>query len=212
MLIDSHKSIDSHGLVGNNIFKFPEYLDITGNWQHCIEETEKDGVMNLTIIVSNSFPRIDLPRQGIFFLKNQKCADAVIWEHLDAKRYRLHLFEMKRTIKPSKWEEVKDQFNGAYLCCRLIAGLLDWEIDNCTVLYSVFHKDLFQNPPVENTDPILERVPTDSNKVQEEIEWNQCNIIINGLPPHFGDLIFRHKKIKLEKSDSNAIPSGEISL
>jgi hypothetical protein len=204
--------IDLRGLIDNNIFKSPEYLDGTGNWQHRIEEKDKSGAMNLTITVSNNFPRIDLPPKKIFFLKNQKCADAVIWEHLNGNRYRLHLFEMKRTMKPSVWEDAKTQFHGAYLRCRLIAGLLDWEIDNCTVLYSVFHKDQFQNPPIENTDPILERVPTDSNKVREKIEWDQGNIIINGLSPYFGYLVFRHKKIPLKKSDPNTVPSGEISL
>ncbi|MDR1484924.1 MAG: hypothetical protein LBT09_08895 [Planctomycetaceae bacterium] len=86
--------------------------------------------MELTIIVTDNFPRIDLLPKEIFFMKNQKCSDAVIWEHLDGKRYRLHLFELKRTMKPEAWEHVKSQFNGAYLRCRLIAGLLGLEVDN----------------------------------------------------------------------------------
>jgi hypothetical protein len=207
-------SIDLHGLIGNDVFKFPENLDKSEYWKHYITEKENSGKMNLTVFVANNFPRIDLPRQGIFFLKNQKCADAVIWEPLNGKRYRLHLFEMKHTVKPSVWSKIKDQFNGAYLCCRLIAYLLDWEIDNCTVLYSVYHEERFQNPPIENTDPILERVPTDSNKVCEKTEWdsNQCNILSDVSLSHFGELNFRHTKIKLEKSDPNAIPSGESFL
>jgi hypothetical protein len=88
------------------------------------------------------------------------------------------------------------------------------EIDNSIFLYSVFHKDRFANPPIENTDPILERVPTDVNTARELIEWNlnQCNIFANGYPSYFGELEFQHRKIQLEITGSYKNPSGEYRL
>jgi hypothetical protein len=83
------------------------------------------------------------------------------------------------------------------------------------IIYSVFSKDTFSNPPVANTDPIFEHVQTDSNKVLEEIEWNsdRCNIWADKYPSHFGQLDFRHQKIRLEKSDNaDNIPRGESFL
>ncbi|MDR2168709.1 MAG: hypothetical protein LBP59_01035 [Planctomycetaceae bacterium] len=208
-------SIDLHELIKNDLFILPKNsAGGTENWEHCIKEEKKNGEMNLTVIMSKEFPRIDLPPKSIFFLKNQNCADAAIWEHIDGKRYRLHLFEMKRAMKPTEWQHVKMQFNGAYLRCRIIAGLLNLEIDNCIVLYSVFHNDKFQNPPIEYTEPVLERVPVDVNTAIEKTEWesDKCNIFINGCPAHFGKLTLQHKKIHLKELNSENIPSGEFYL
>ncbi|MDR1964385.1 MAG: hypothetical protein LBQ50_11445 [Planctomycetaceae bacterium] len=207
--------IDLCNVIDENIFIVPDQSqDGKQLWKHRIMENEDSGKMNLTVIIPDRFLRIDLPRQNVFFLKNQKCADGVIWEYLKEKCYRLHLFEMKRTMKPQTWIKIKEQFHGAYLRCRMIANLLEWDIDKYVALYTVFYRDMFEHTSIEGTDFVFEHISTNTNVVREKLEWDsdQCDIRQLGLPSHFGTPYFRHYKVALNNLNSDGIPEGIFVL
>lgn len=183
---------------------------------HHIVETKDQGQMNLMVQMHDESFRIDLPQNGnIFFLDNPRRADSVIWEKQGTNKFRLHIFELKKTVKESEWGYIKDQFQGAFFTCLCIARLLGWEIDTQIVLHTVYLRDLLTHHSIDNIDIALQEGDLSSNARQltsTELakEWND-DVCQFSYPPHLGKLEFRHTKIPLSATDGG-IPQGEYRI
>jgi hypothetical protein len=191
----------------------PQSESNTGSNVYLIQEMEKQGRMNLFVTVAGECLKIaNLSRHKDFtVLKNKRCADCILWEKMGNKCYRLHLFEMKMTMDTNNWAKVKAQYHGAFLRSLMITGLLGVSIDPCIHLHTVFHRDKFSSDEQNNTDPAMERIPTDEEPA--ELEWrnDRWNFLSYGRSPHWEEWGFRHHKIELRMND-NGIPEGKYDL
>jgi len=204
---------DLHGLVRPEVILSPQPGSNADNPIYLVEETGSDGEMILYVKATAKCSRVKLQKNDYFaLLCNRKCADGIIWEDLGDQCYRLHIFELKRTIKVKTWNTVKQQFHGAFLRCRMLAGLLGVTIDSRICLYSTFHKDMFASDTSNNTDLLLERPVTDGPL--EEYEWynDSWNYLNEGESPYWEPLTFHHHKVHLDKLNDNHIPEGTYDL
>ena len=164
--------------------------------------------MKLSVVVTGNFSKcLDLKNNFFNLLKNKKCVDGVIWKCLGGDQYQLHLFEMKKTITHSTWKEVKIQYHGTFLRCRMVADLLGVRFDSRIHLHTVFCTE-------DNTDLAMIRIPTDEQPNQEEQGWcrNRYDLPPQYLSPHWGELNFQHHKVKLENLNAEGIPEGNYDL
>jgi len=208
---------DLYGLVNPDVVSLPQLEPNTGNPIFLIQEMAEEGEMHLAVEVMGQCLQIHFNNNKNFaLLRNRKCADGIIWEDLGNGSFRLHLFEMKKTIDVSKWNIAKQQYYGTFLKCRMIAGLVGVDIDSCIHLYTVFCEDGLSSGNQNNTDPAMERTFTDAPP--EEKEWSDnywdyyLTPLNHGRSPHWGTLDFQHHKIHLVNVDADGIPEGRYDL
>jgi len=176
---------------------------VPGNY--LIEETAKDGKMNLIVVVMEMCSqRLYLKDKFFNVLKNQRRTDGVIWECIGGLQYRLHLFELKRKIGMKNWQGAYEQFHGTLLRCQMVADLLGVNFDPCIHLYTVYHQD-------NNTDTVMIRNPK-PYKIEQDWFHNRCDLTPHGLPLHWGTMTFQHHKIHIQKINDNGIPEGNYDL
>ncbi|HBT75965.1 MAG TPA: hypothetical protein DEB39_03370 [Planctomycetaceae bacterium] len=178
-------------------------------FEHIISEKDKSGLMTLVVGMDSISHRIDLPSKKVLIhlLKNQRRADSVIWEKRDESTYRLHIFELKRTVTEAKWQLIKDQFQGAFFVSLCIAKILGLEVDTHVGLYTVYYED--QLDAVDNfTDNALSDVEPDlpAKTKKAILEWTNdlCPFDFTG---YLGQIKFLHKKIHLPNI-KDGIPVG----
>lgn len=91
----------------------------------CFRLTEKgEGKADLKIQAHSQCILIrNLEKNKPEYFVNKKCADYVLFESTD-DGWKVHIFELKRTVKPDVWEtEIKRQFQGAMQNIFALAGV-----------------------------------------------------------------------------------------
>lgn len=163
-----------------------------------LRETEKEGEAELKLEIKNPsilFEKLEDKKLGYF--NNQKCADFLLYENCK-DGWRIHIFEMKRSISEKEWKKIKTQFAGALQNAQAIAGFLGINIDYSDInVYSVFRYDKIHDV----SNPAILRMQNNSRAVREEnqetADWDSSTINLD-FP---GINSVNHTKIMLDKKD-----------
>lgn len=108
----------------------------------CLCLTEKgEGKADLKVYLNSECILIrNLEKNKLEYFRNKKCADYVMFERAN-DAWKVHIFEMKRTVKEETWEkEIKQQFCGAMQNVLAFSGVLGIEIEDI-VLHTVYRND-----------------------------------------------------------------------
>lgn len=123
------------------------------------------------------------------FISDRKCADVLVCETLDDKSICFHIIELKRTIRDSSWNKVKDQFRSSIKHAFSVGGYLEsCEVKKINV-YTAFRYDKLKTQATPN--PILLKNEIGKNP-SSSIDWNSRNLKLLGKN-------MLHKKIQLDE-------------
>ena len=100
-----------------------------------------------------------------------KSVDHIVFENLGNNDWKIHLIEMKSSVKYNKWIEVKAKFRASYLLVQAIAAILSMNIKEL-LMYTTYEKCNLDKPETMPTarrlflgqkyvDPLDERQGTD---------------------------------------------------
>ena len=155
----------------------------------CLCLTEKgEGQADLKVHLNSECILIrNLEKNKLEYFRNKKCADYVMFERAN-DTWKVHIFEMKRTVKEETWEkEIKQQFCGAMQNVLAFSGVLGIEIEDI-VLHTVYRNDKIN----DMANSIRQHLGVyDKNK--SKTDWNDGEISLGFLDRQK----FRHYKIKL---------------
>lgn len=128
-----------------------------------IVETKKDG--EACVHVMTAFPCIhirDADKRHIEFLDLKKCADHIVLkydQHSDV--WDIHIFELKRTISKTKWEEtIIPQFHGGLVNTYALCGILHIQPQHIRRIYAHcgYRRNISLTSLVEQKIPLGESV------------------------------------------------------
>lgn len=164
----------------------PELVQISDECHHLTENGE--GQADLEVQVSNNCILIrNLENNKLQYFKNKKCADYVMFESID-DIWRVHIFEMKRTVKKETWEkEIKKQFCGVMQNVLAFSGVLGIEIADI-VLHTVYRNDKIN----DMANPVRQHLSIHKKSISRT-DWNDGEISLEFLDKKR----FKHNKIKL---------------
>lgn len=181
-------------------------LVLTSNSQLHLQENNEEGKADLTLNLQNPCIMFkNLERKKLGYFKNAVCADYVLYEHCE-NIWKVHIFEMKRTINKKHWLHMKEQFKGAMQNALAIAGFLGIEMGVEDVYcYSAFRNDKLN----DYTNPAKLRYQMHNHSrcsvLPEGCEdWNEQEVILNFLDKEK----FVHNKISLDIEDG----TGEYTM
>ena len=163
-----------------------------------LREIKKEGEAELKVEIKNPgilFEKLEGKKLGYF--NNQKCADFLLYENC-GNRWRIHIFEMKRSIAENEWKKIKAQFAGALQNAQAIAGFLGINVDYSDInVYSVFRYDKIHDV----SNPAMLRMQNVSRaereKNQETADWDSSTIKLD-FP---GINSVNHIKVTLDKQN-----------
>lgn len=182
-------------IFDKNKYQFGNNVELT--------ETAKDGKALLRLISKNNLFAISLSgKNKIVVFHHKKVADWIVVEFLNDNKINLHIIELKRTIKETKWQEIKEQFLGAYEHSYLLKGVFDSKINNI-LLYTAFVYDKLNTLNTPNL--VTLKATNGNNNKTSALDWNKDTIKIK-------EQKFRHIKIKLNLDSSNGIGIGEYEI
>lgn len=171
-----------------------EHLVYCNDHQFVLKEKKAEGEAELTLELHNPgilFNRLE--NKKLRYFKNQKCADYLLYNYRE-NNWEMHIFELKRSIGLSQWEQIKEQAKGAIQNGMAIAGFLGIEISLDRVyLYSAYRNDKindFANPGKQRYQMYKKASPEYKEK---ECDWNKQLIELDFL----GKREFQHCKIPL---------------
>lgn len=154
-----------------------------------IEEPISDGYAKVSLVSENRlvvFKKME--RNGLQNLKCKNCADYIVLEECE-KKTKVHIFEMKRTVKSKEWVHIKKQFVGAILNAYALSGVIDIPVEQKDIqLYTCYRRDLLQTPIA------MRYTLSVRDSVQDISEWNDKEITLKEL----GESKFKHDKIQLD--------------
>lgn len=168
--------------------------------------TEK-GQGNADLTVNLLAPCIlfcDLEHKKLQYFKNKHCADYVIFEFATSG-WRIHIFELKRTVGVDEWQKIKNQFAGALQNALALAGVLGIQTDiRELALYTVYRNDKLNDA----ANPGKLRYHMNMNGSQAKNpgcqDWNEKKIVLDFAE----DISVEHHKIKLDIENG----TGECEL
>lgn len=169
-----------------------------------LDEKNEEGFADLQLKLNN--PCIlfrDLENKKLQYFKNKMCSDYVMFEYVKKDNdWRVHIFELKRSVGGKEWKRIKKQFMGALQNALALAGVLDICVNLEKVsVYTVFRNDKLNQSmnPARLKRRMYERETDGRDK--ECMDWNDEKLILDFL----GDKEFRHKKIKLDIESGKGI-------
>lgn len=169
-----------------------------------LEEINKSGKTELKININNPcilFKKLEEYKLGYFNSFCPNCADYIFFEYCkDYDTWKLHIVELKKTVRIKEWKKIKEQFKGAILNSLALAGYLGVHIEwNNILLYTGLRNDKINN----SNDVYSIRVPSLGNMPNnlEIISWNNKKIKIK----LFKTFTCEHKKIFLDKETGKGI-------
>jgi hypothetical protein len=155
----------------------------------------------ITVKLSNPsvlFKHLDKHTVGLF--KRKQCADFAICELISigsSYKWKLHLFEFKRTIKEKLWysNELLKQFEGAYINILAHVSFLEplIPIDEVT-LYTCYKNDKLSG---DETDPVSLRHALHNPSDKRNLAIMQWQKKMHTLHTTFNDLDCKSIKIKV---------------
>ena len=176
-----------------------DLVEEASNQVHIVE-TKKDGEADLTLLLSAAsilFGKMDDNSWAYF--ENKKCADYLLLEQY-AGRYRMHIFELKRSISEKTWDSMKLQFQGGLQHSLALAGVLGISLELSEVqLYSVYRNDKIN----DSANPARTRLQMyeGNGKTNRQTDWNHEKIKLE-FP---GVQKFSHHKVKLDIETGTAV-------
>lgn len=172
-----------------------DYVEISDK-QFILTEKNEEGVAELCI--ETHYPGVlfrNLEKKKLEYFKNNKCADYILFENR-GKSWILHVFELKRTVTDSKWEEViKNQFRGAMQNALAIAGFMGISIKPSQIrLYTAYRIDRIDN----EANPVKLRLSLQEKnlkgKISKTSDWDKEKVQID----YLDCTCLRHTRIALE--------------
>lgn len=178
-----------------------------------LEEKEETGRSILKVSLKSGdnlcIANVDKKKTDMLFFQQgglkslQKRVDHIIFERQADDKWTLHLIEMKGSVRPGKWAEVKGKFRASYLLSQALAGILEIEISN-TIMYTTFEKVQFISP---DTMPSARRTGTGNRLIRMEEEWSGKCFGLN-----FGKQVpFLHRPIQMKRNEQEIL-EGLISI
>lgn len=175
-----------------------EHLVFSDKRRLLLKEKKKDGEAELTLQLQNPcilFSKLE--DKKLRYFKNQKCADYVLYEYKE-NSWEMYIFELKRSIGLSQWDQIKEQAKGAMQNGLAIAGFLGIEISlERTRLYSVYRNDKINDyaNPGKLRYQMHNRISTENS--EEKCDWNASKVKLDFL----GEREFMHHKVALNLED-----------
>ncbi|MCM1106185.1 MAG: hypothetical protein NC355_04495 [Blautia sp.] len=164
-----------------------------------LEELSPEGKCRLTVYLKEPcILFIKLEKHKLGYFTNKKCADYILFEK-NGQGWTLHVFELKRTVKETTWEEIiKYQFQGAMQNAMAIAGFLGIPISyQQTRFYTAYRSDRINcvgDPVKQRMRMHNSRGQTGNNNTSAQREWNTGRVELGFL----GKAEYIHKKIQLD--------------
>ena len=144
-------------------------IDVSSQEIHIVED-KRGGEADITLKLNN-------PCIGFKKLEEKKClyfdcnnaADCLLFECKSClksdRKWNLHIFELKKTVKSKEWHHIKIQFLGALLNAMCLAGFMGISIDKQNVfLYTAYQNDKIK----DTTNPLELRAQIANVSVEEE--------------------------------------------
>lgn len=173
----------------------PELVQISDE-QLELDEKSEAGEARLKLQIEN--PCIlfrNLEKRKLQYFKNKKCADYIMYECTN-NGWKLHVFELKRTVTETEWDKMKLQYKGAMQNALAIAGFLEIPIQLEKVrVYSVYRNDKINDyvNPVRIRERMYRSRMEKSEILEERSDWNDDSVKLDFL----GRERFQHKRIQL---------------
>lgn len=117
-------------------------LVLVSEGQLHLQENDEQGKADLALNLQNPCIMFkDMEHKKLEYFKNEKCADYVLYEQCE-NIWKVHIFELKRTISQKHWMHMKEQFKGAMQNSLAIAGFLGIEVKlEDMYCYSAYRND-----------------------------------------------------------------------
>lgn len=168
--------------------------------------TEKgQGKADLTVsLLAPCILFCDLERKKLQYFKNKHCADYVIFEFVTSG-WRIHIFELKRSVGVDEWKTIKNQFAGALQNALALAGVLGIQTDISEVaLYTVYRNDKLNDAANPGKLHYQMHMNGSQAKTSDCQDWNEKRIVLDFTE----DISAEHHKIKLDIENG----TGECEL
>ncbi|NBK93490.1 hypothetical protein D5278_16150 [bacterium 1XD21-13] len=166
--------------------------------QFVLKEKRTEGKAELTLkLCAPCILFCKLEDKKLKYFKNQKCADYLLYEYKE-NHWEMHIFELKRSIGLSQWEQIKEQAKGAIQNGMAIAGFLGIEVSLDKVhMYSAYRNDKINDyaNPGKQRYQMHKRVSLEHS--QKRCDWNAPMIELDFL----GKREFHHHKVQLNPED-----------
>lgn len=136
----------------------------------------------------------------------QKSVDHMIFSK-EENEWKLHMIEMKSGVGGDTWKNIKQKVRTSYLTACAIGTFLGICFSDICA-YTTYEKEKF-NSMADTTDPKV-YVPLLGERAIDfkKEEWDKGIIKIQT-----GDqLIFKHKEIKMKRSEDGTVLEGELEL
>ena len=174
-----------------------------------LEEKEDSGksILRWKLLSNQNFSIRNLDKKNtiIHFFDEKKGmykrVDHIVFENLGNNDWKIHLIEMKSSVKYNKWIEVKAKFRASYLLVQAIAAILSMNIKEVR-MYTTYEKC---NLDIPETMPTARRLFLGQKNVDPLDEWQGTDFGLN-----FGERIeFMHTPIQMVRNEMDIL-QGEF--
>lgn len=174
-----------------------------------LEEKEDSGksILRWKLLSNQNFSirNVDKKNTIIHFFDEKKGmykrVDHIVFENLGNNDWKIHLIEMKSSVKYNKWIEVKAKFRASYLLVQAIAAILSMNIKEVR-MYTTYEKC---NLDIPETMPTARRLFLGQKNVDPLDEWQETDFGLN-----FGERIeFMHTPIQMVRNEMDIL-QGEF--
>lgn len=168
--------------------------------------TEKgQGEADLTVsLLAPCILFCDLEHKKLQYFKNKHCADYVIFEFVTSG-WRIHIFELKRSVGVDEWKTIKNQFAGALQNALALAGVLGIQTDiRELALYTVYRNDKLNDAANPGKLRYQMHMNGSQAKTPDCQDWNEKRIVLDFTE----DISAEHHKVKLDIENG----TGECEL
>ena len=174
-----------------------------------LEEKEDSGksILRWKLLSNQNFSirNVDKKNTIIHFFDEKKGmykrVDHIVFENIGNNDWKIHLIEMKSSVKYNKWIEVKAKFRASYLLVQAIAAILSMNIKEVR-MYTTYEKC---NLDIPETMPTARRLFLGQKNVDPLDEWQGIDFGLN-----FGERIeFMHTPIQMVRNEMDIL-QGEF--
>jgi len=88
-------------------------------------EKANDGFAEMTLNLKTIGVLFQYPPNTSFIFSNLKRADGILFQQEEGNRWGITLIELKKQVKSKEWCKIKQQWHGAWLHAKAIAGVLE---------------------------------------------------------------------------------------